>query len=272
MKIALNYIIIALLLINFNTSYSQNEILIPEVTASRGEKILLPIIGTIQKSDLNEIKLLLFYDYFMLDIKEVITSDSYGMKSATFNKYFDNSINAYRIEIISSSVQEKVDDTICILRIEILAGSSEIAHITPDSLFLNVILDTATFKEGIIKITDPPVIKNYPEWLGTNYPNPVVNDITIFPFIIEKSSKVEFYFYNIGGRLVLSNEDYRNELKIYNIPEGADQKEKDINEILEPGNYKMEFYPKPIYFASGAYIIVMKTSNGVYYRNFMIVR
>jgi hypothetical protein len=271
MNIIYKYIFLILLVVY--TSYSQNEVKIPEVITSRGEKILLPITGTIQKSGLTEITLLLTYDYFMLDIRAAIGSESFGMKSGIIlNKYWDASISAYRLSIYSNDVQEINNGTLCLLDIEILAGEKEIAQIIPDSLFLNGNLENTTFQKGIIKISDPPVVKNYPEGLGLNFPNPVVNNKTTFPFIIEKKSQVYFYFYNTAGRLVLSNENYIDEFKIFYIPEGAEIKEKAITDKLEQGQYQLVFTPKPIYFATGAYFLVMKTNNGVYYRNFMILR
>jgi hypothetical protein len=267
-------IIIGLFVLNHSLQ-AQNNIQLPTLKASRGEIINVPIIGTINKTGFSNIKLILSYDYFMLNILDtVITKSNYGIKSAN-PPIYSNSDGIYTIEISSSDVQEINNDTLCQLRVEILAGNKNSAQISPDTLYLNNAIDTATFSFGIINLTDPPIIKSYPEGFGVNYPNPISEieyNKSRFPFNIEKSTTVEFKIFDLSGSKALSKDDYKDAITIYYLQDDGLLLEKKVTDNLSPGVYYLDIIFNEKYFSSGVYTIIMKTKNDVYHRNFMIVR
>ncbi len=261
-----------LILLNSNLLiFSQSSVIVPDGDTPRGYVSEILVIGTIP-GPVSEIQIKFRYNAQLLDIKKITGGAGFAFAGPdiTFNNnmaIMDSAI----ITIIGSNVQPVENGTIFVVEIEGLAGPDSIAILEPIELKVNGDKpDSIVYIPGRMRIGDP-VFQRFPENLGLNYPNPF-NFNTIFPFSINKKTKVKFYIYAIDGKLVQEIPSDSPMIEYYLFDSNGKPMKDAINNSFEMGTYEIELIPINWKVAKGIYFLVMETSIKIYHRTFVYMR
>ena len=171
---------------------AQNSIKIKDSTITREFYTDIPLVGTIEGTNLNELRVELIYDSRIIDIKSASGQAGYAMQEATPEFTIDyNKIDSAHVIIRSTNPAPVNDGIICMLHIRGLVYSDSIAYILPNRLLINGQEVSANFQAGNIKVLGTPVFPNFPDNLSPGYPNPFAYQVR-FNFSLKESSSVKF--------------------------------------------------------------------------------
>lgn|GEM_PF-1509290 len=263
------FFLIIFYFVSFNlfskTSLSFNDTLI-----NRGVISQIPLYGSLTETNVTSLSIVVEFNALLLDIKSVITDTNCIMKCPkTVPKIVMDNISNSSMTITCNNVQTMSNGVYCILNIEGLARADSTTIIKPVKVIINGQEKTdVEFRPGEITIPGMPVYQTYPEDIGNNYPNPFFEE-TKFPISIHEPTKVKFYIYTNDGRFILSNEQPNDMLKLSFYKDKVEVPISNLNQKLDKGFYILKLSPDNMRFASGEYYLIMVTSLGVYYKNFM---
>ncbi len=269
-KIIYNSILLCAVFIAMQVSArSEYAISVPDTAVPRdGKTHLLPVSGRIDGSG-TSMRIKLRFNSLCIDVKKAVGGEGYLIKdeAPAFSQNLSTLTDAW-CEVSSANFATG-GGLLFALEVEALAGPDSLTIVSPDSLIIDGTPATASFRQGLINVGTPNAIQEYPEGIYLNYPNPF-SFKTKFSFNISNPGKVSFKFYSAGGRLVFSIPEDHNATVDYYV---SDYSGTIINNPADfnfpKGSYGMELYPKHWDFASGPYYVIMETSKGKYYGNFV---
>ena len=254
-----------------NLSASQS-VIINDTVISSGKTYFIPVLGSIQFTNESEIKLVLKYNSYLLNIKSVHGDPNYtiGCETPVLNNNFNDLANAELEIICSDSIHNTNNGIICMLEVEALRYQDSIAFTQPIQLYLNSQLMTEiSFRPGNIIVRGELIYDKIKEGLGINFPNPF-DVYSYFNFSLDKATTVQFSVYSYLGRNVEYTNINKQNISIYQSTKTGYIEISDIESTLERGIYVLEFHPNNWEFSSGLYFLVLKTRNGIYNTNFII--
>jgi hypothetical protein len=249
---------------------SNNKIQINDTTINRGVISEIKITGSLSEANVNDLKIILEFNYLMIDIKEVIGSSDFIMKCPKIDTAYNiDNITKTSMTISCNDIQSIENGVFCILKVEGLASSDSLLLLKPMKLIVNgKESENIETRIGKIFIPGTPIFQTFPENIGNNFPNPFFEE-TIFPISIHEPTKVKFYIYTTDGRFILSNEKPNEMLKLSFYKDRTEIPISNLNEKLEKGFYRLKLLPDNMRFASGEYYLIMVTNLGVYFKNFI---
>lgn len=213
----------------------------------------------------------LIFNANVLDFKKgTYTSNIGNLKSLTVDcdlSDLQNSVLKLQIE-----PNDNISDLSFGVPCEGLAGNDTITMLTPSKIIINNIeYSINNSQPGKIIVRSSIVIEGITEGLFQNYPNPFSLS-TIFPFGLNKDSKIILKAYSLNGRKII---DAQNFDKIFNV-EVISQSNEVFDNYLEVtfkrGNYKLNINPLSWELSAGVYLIVLETGTGAYKSNFMFIK
>ncbi|MGE5480381.1 MAG: hypothetical protein ACM3U1_08145 [Chloroflexota bacterium] len=244
---------------------SASEVKFTDTTLERtGGSYFLPAIGTLDAAG-DSIEATIEFNALQLELRSVRGG---LVASPQFTVDFGNPQRARAI--IKSNSFSAGSGALFELELEPLAFQDSISYLTPLELKLSGAIVDANLQPGRIKIKNPIAIEFF-EGLGLNVPNPF-SWSTEFRFSIEAATKVKFKVFSSAGfspgasKLADKYFDYSikdSEGKTIDLPEDYS---------FGRGFYFLTLTPKRWELSSGAYILVMETSRGSYYKNFIYVK
>lgn len=264
----LSWLIIFIIYFNFHTTYS-TEISISDTIIYQGEnhKAKIPIIGTINKQTIQSIRLVIIYDAYGLSINNVIGKNNFMMRSE--KPFFFNNLeklDSAKLEIYDNNVQTLTNDTICILEIEGLVSFDSIAYLKIDKIFIDEIEQNDFIPQiAKIKIIGTIIQPKFEEGLGDNFPNPFYSDTKI-PFVVNNTTKIRFIMFTFLGEIIQDSWDDDNSIVLRYYDKNGEISGVTPNYLFKRGDYILHINPISWRFASGIYILMMKTDFGVYYK------
>jgi hypothetical protein len=249
---------------------SNNKIQINDTTINRGVISEIKITGSLSEANVNDLKIILEFNFLMIDIKEVIGSSDFIMKCPKIDTAYNiDNITKTSMTISCNDIQSIENGVFCILKVEGLASSDSLLLLKPMKLIVNgKESENIETRIGKIFIPGTPIFQTFPENIGNNFPNPFFEE-TIFPISIHEPTKVKFYIYTTDGRFILSNEKPNEMLKLSFYKDRTEIPISNLNEKLEKGFYRLKLLPDNMRFASGEYYLIMVTNLGVYFKNFI---
>ncbi len=204
----------------------------------RPSNMLLPVYGELPAS--SNVRLSFRYDASRINIKNIIGGGTMKISciSPLLSTTASELIGTFELQCDSAGGGSgKLMD----LSLEILAGRDSIAKITPDSVFIDGVLQQFQAKAGTIFIGDAPVKQVITEGLEQNTPNPFYLN-TSFYYNIDTDTPVHFRIYSLIGQLV-----------------------RDFSPFQQArGRHRFYIVTDPGEFASGAYYLTMQTNKGIY--------
>jgi hypothetical protein len=252
--------------------YCQFSLVMPDTVIPRGYSYALPVYGSTGSQAINDFRLVVSYNSNVIEIDSVTGGPGFAMlcPRLTVIKNFDN-LDSSLIEIRCSQVANNINPLFNLF-VSALSGSIDTTRLVPRKLFINgseqVMTDSGT---GRIIVTGIHIYQGFLEGLGPNSPNPFAWPyMTTFPFSINLPTRASFSIYSSGGRLINSGPGETVELTIYSLDTKTTV---DPGSLLNRGNYELRLQVKqPWNLSSGAYYLVMRTDNGVYSKNFMLLK
>ena len=271
------YIILIILLLAYSNAYSQVTVSISDTLIPRGEIYDIPVnifIPTEEYDEINELSFQITYDAQIINIQDVKGGTGYLMEclSPIFNNNYDDLQNAV-LSVFCDDCTLIDDGKVCMISIQGL--------VAPDSLTIFAVTeikingeDAVDYQSNIatIKVPGTIVTQQYPEGLGMNFPNPC-HYSTVFPFNINKTSKVHFEIYNASGRMLLTSSGSEEDVfTMYYVDKTGVVYISDFNAELNQGSYFLRMDIPDYEISSGLYYLKMKTKSGEYNGNFLIFR
>jgi hypothetical protein len=253
------------------------SISVHDTVIKRGVVSEIPVYIDLNGALPQNIELFFTFNAFSLDISSAKGGAGFIMncnQPTTQTQLFD--INNARVSISCTDINTSAGNILCLLKVEALTGSDTTSILMPDSIFFD-----GNKQENVLiaggKITSygSTVIERYPEGIGLNFPNPVFELIpyTIFPIIIDKDTRTEFNLFSFDGRRTVHCDiDFDKSLKLYRKSTSGEELIDNLESEIIRGEYNLYFYPNEYEFASGVYILQMKTTSGAYSRSFLIVK
>lgn len=267
------WIFSALFILFYVNSYSEIKVTINDTTITRGITSQIFIYGTVTDENISSIRIVFEYNTLDLFVHSANGSEAYSMKcdKPVLTTNLDD-LTKSKVSVSCNDILKVQDGIICVLNIEGLVGPDTVSSIKLDSIFINGDYYNITVKDsGIINVPGMPVIQNYPEGIGYNYPNPLYEE-TIFDISIHEPTKVQFIVYALDGSFVFSNEKPIEMLELSFYKNSEEIPIGNLNQKLDKGSYKLKFKPDNMQFSSGEYYLIMITDNGVYHRNFIYLK
>ena len=250
---------------------SQTSIQAPSARIDRAKTYNLPVIGTLPAGQITDIKLLFKYNANIIDIKSATGKNNYAIQDSSpiYSNDYTN-LDETLFTVVGTKVQNKTDDTLCMLQIEGLAYSDSICILKPFQMWVNnAYIANTELKDGKIIVNGSSILPNFPDNFNYGYPNPFDYKIK-FDFNLEKNSAIEFKVFNLNGTRAV---DSRNDPQMFAIADEISGKiYNDLNQVFAKGSYTLQFTPDATVIAGGLYIIVFKTDRSVYNRNFIYIK
>ncbi len=243
---------------------AQNSIRIIDSTITRDFYTDIPLVGTIEGTSLNELRVELIFDSRIIDIKSASGQTGYAMQETTPEFTIDyKKIDSAHVIIRSTNPAPVNDGIICMLHIRGLVYSDSIAYILPKRLLINGQEVSANFQAGNIKVLGTPVFPIFPDNLSLGYPNPFAYRVR-FNFSLKETSSVKFIVYSLNGVRIIDSDNSNGMLEVL-----SDENNVPINDLnsLKKGGYYVLFTPKFQEIASQYFIFVMKTDRNVFNTN-----
>lgn len=249
---------------------SNNKIQFNDTTINRGVISEIQLIGSLSDANVKDLKIVLEFNYLMIDIKDVIGRSDFIMKCPKINTDYNiDNITKTSMTISCNDIQAIENGIFCILKVEGLSSSDTVLLLKPTKMIANgKELENVETRIGRITIPGIQIYQTFPENIGDNFPNPFFEE-TIFPISIHEPTKVKFYIYTTEGRFILSNEKPNDMLHLSFYKDRIEIPISDLNEKLEKGFYRLKLLPDNMRFASGEYYLIMVTNLGVYFKNFI---
>lgn len=253
-------------------SISASILQIKDTTVERGRVYSIPVYGSIPDSSAKEIKIEFVFNAMVIDVKQVIGANHYGLPlDLAYNIDINNLIQS-KITITSSSFKKNYSGIICELEIEGLAGLDTLCNIEPVSMLFDDVSPVGIdLIKGTIKVNSVPVEPKYHEGISQNYPNPY-SYLTTFPFSIDQETGVNFKMYSLNGKRLNEESDLDDIFQMVVYDENGKSVEKPDSYRFTRGSYKIVLIPYSWKLSSGAYFLIMKTDNGVYRMNFIYIK
>jgi hypothetical protein len=271
------YLILLILLFGFSEIYSQITVSVSDTTIPRGEIYDIPINITIPENEfeeINDFSIEITYDARVINIQNVTGGTEYLMQCPL--PIFINDYEDQKNAILSISCDDCIvveNSRLCIISIQGLVAPDSLSSFVVTGVNINgESIDDLQNTPATIKVPGTPFFQQYPEGLGLNFPNPC-HYTTVFPFNINKTSRVEFEMFNASGRKLLSSTD--KDMKIftmYYISKNGVVFITDFNSELDQGSYFLRMDIPEYEISSGLYYMKMKTKSGEYNTNFLILR
>ena len=245
---------------------------IPDTIIPRGAIYNIPIYGTIDKNDCQNINLTLKFNAYIIDIKGVSGDDLFAMKCgnpAVIYNYID--LKNAEVEISCNEIQNIENGIICTIDVEGLAGPDSLTLLKPEKILLDAEEpEEPLLKEGLIKIPGIPIIQQMPEGLGQNYPNPFSYQ-TLFPFYLDNQSIVEFRLFYTDGKMFFGDIIDKPSFRVLKISSTGIIDVVDPAIELEKGKYILEFTPEHNQ-PSGVYVLFMKVGVRLYQQSLLFIK
>jgi len=263
--------ILLFFVISTSVGMSQGFISFNDSEIPRGSKTTITVETNGEFSNITDIRIILKYNAYVIDIAKVIGSENYiiGCNDISLNKKFEKQDSA-TIEFSCNQINAGASNIFFDLEIEGLAGPDSIAYIFIDSIFFNnQIVHIEQQKGSKIKVVGIPVFQ-YAEGLGLAHPNPFYEKITI-PFTLFSPSFIDFFIYSSNGELIYDKNCLNKEIIIKK--ESSDLlKITDLSNELTKGTYIIEFIPIEWNFSTGLYYFFLKTDRNDYYSIFLYAK
>ncbi len=278
MTIRMNkYLILIILLLGFSESYSQVNVSVGDTTIPQGDIYDIPVNVIIPEaiySDIESCSIKFVYDARIINIQDVTAGAGYLMqceKPTFINNYDDLQLSI--LSISCNDCQLINDGLLCTISIQGLVGPDSLTSFATVEMSINgEIVEDLQSLPTTIKVPGTIISQEFPEGIGINFPNPC-HYTTVFPFNINKISKVHFEIYNASGRLLLSSNDPNPDIfSVYFISKNGVEYIPDMDSELNQGSYFLRLYFSDYEISSGLYYLKMKTKNGTYNVSFMIIR
>lgn len=272
-KYILILIFFAAIIFNNLPAVSKVTVSIPDTAIVRGSIYNIAVKSTSLNPVNNNIKLILSFNAYLLDIKGVTGGPTYAMRCTSPNMTLNfTKLDSAVVEISCDDVLPINDGIICMLQIEALAGPDSTAYLYPQKIYLDGSEpNESSYIPGKFKIIGAPVYPTFPEGLEQNYPNPF-DTYTKFPFNISKQTSVTFYIYNSLGMLLTSSDKNPKSIIIKQLTKEGEIIIENLQAKLEKGNYLLQYSPLITEFSSGKYFLLMRTEYGVYVTSFVCAK
>jgi hypothetical protein len=152
----------------------------------------------------------------------------------------------------SSSGGVNVRDTVtlCTVRFGTLVRTDSLAQVQLESVRINASLQTLLpSRPAVVKVRDSLTLApSFIETLEQNFPNPF-ETATTFAYSLAERSTVRFAVFGVGGNMLWELEPF----------------------FAARGRYTLNL-DVPLTIATGVYALRLQTTNGVYWRRFMVAR
>ncbi|GAB1431118.1 hypothetical protein MASR2M18_19520 [Ignavibacteria bacterium] len=230
----------ALSLSNPSRVSAQISVSVPDTVLGdiRPESVALSVSGELPEAA--NVRLRFAFDASRIHIKNVTggIGKIIGCSIPAFSEMSGeiNGIFEIQCDSVSAGTGKLFDMTV-----EILAGSDSIAHIIPDSVFINGAAHEFQSKKGTISIGDKRVKRIAAEGIEQNAPNPF-NLSTNFYYNIEDETPVHFRIYSAIGQLMRDYTPFQQ----------------------TRGRHRFFINVGPGEFGAGAYYLTMTTNKGAY--------
>lgn len=252
-----------------NNLNARNTFEIADTLIPRGQIYKIPLIGQIDAVDFQSITLEFEFDANIIDIKQqAIIEEGNLLQDQTLSININLSDLENATASITSMNANAGNGIFCYIEVEGLVGPDSITQIIPTSFKINgQDVEEAELTQGTIKVPGLPIIPGFIDEIKQNWPNPFWG-ATIFEFSVAEETSIEFVIYDISGKLSGSIPSDLTSI-YYRIYDNTGEYNLDDGEKLPKGNYYLQLVPLQGEFSAGLYYIFMKTSRGVYNKNFI---
>lgn len=228
---------------------AESVVLPAETTLRAARSVTMSVRGTISASSPSTVRIEFTYTPGSLRIRGAHGSASSALRCPDL-RIVENTITDRtngRFVIECSDVQALTDSLLCVLDVDALKGADSVGNITPTSISINgTPASDVRLEGGKVLITDAAYGTVTTQTIVENYPNPF-KESTTFTYTIGETTDVSFAVFDIYGRQYLVTEP----------------------EARTPGTYSFTFAPPIWEFASGTFLLEMKTNNGAVFHSFV---
>jgi len=228
---------------------AESVVLPAETTLRAARSISMPVRGTISTPSSSTVRIEFTYTPGAIRIRGAHGSATTALRCPDV-RIVENTITDRangRLVIECSDVQSLTDSVLCVLDVDALKGPDTVGMITPTSLVVNgATVAGVTLQGGTIRITDAGYGTVTTQKIVENYPNPF-KESTVFTYTIGEVTDVTFAVFDIYGRQYMATEA----------------------ETRAPGTYSFTFAPPIWEFASGTFVLEMKTNSATVFHSFV---
>lgn len=257
--------LLVLLLCGIVDVSAQNYINIPDSTLERASIYNIPVYFN-SDEQINEISLLIEYDFQLLDVKGIETDENTLAANISDFKYINpDGDNNAMISVSMDYSNDQNKNILCYIRLEALFGSDSIAFISVNELKINgQFAQNYDFDGSEITIAGELIYPGQKETISINYPNPFYYS-TKYDINLTETTKLKFKLFDSFGKIVA---EYPGE-KVSSIDfilyhDGIYVDYSDGE--LEKGNYELILSPTNTRFASGIYYLLIESNSNIYKR------
>ncbi|CAN5514993.1 hypothetical protein BH10BAC6_BH10BAC6_12070 [soil metagenome] len=228
---------------------AESVVLPAETTLRAARSVSIPVRGTLSASSPSSVRIEFAYTPGSIRIRGAHGSATSAFRCANV-VIIENTITDRtngRLVIECSDVQALTDSLLCVLDVDALKGADSVGTITPTAIVINgTQVVGARLEGGKVLITDAGYGTVTSQTIVENYPNPF-KESTTFTYTVGETTDVSFAVFDIYGRQYMTTEA----------------------ESRTPGTYSFTFAPPIWEFASGTFVLEMKTNNGAVFHSFV---